>query len=124
MTLNVRHQDIETIVCDYYNCKKDKLYTKTRKREVSFVRQLIMDLCMRYVRLSSPATAKIYHRDHATALHAKKTIQNIYDTDRIKRSEINEIENLIKKESNIPKIVVKSIDLLEMTIKHTDSYIN
>ena len=85
--------DIIKTVADYYGISPDAINTKSRKREVVLVRQVAMYLAKKYLDLS---TAKIGlyvgNRDHATVLHACKTITNLADTDKQFRSELNEID--------------------------------
>lgn len=58
------------------------VYTTTRKRHVVFTRQLIMFLYATFNNKSLKATGKIFNKDHATVLHAKKQIS--YELERNK----------------------------------------
>ena len=56
---------------------------KTRKREVVYARQLAMYFAKHYTSCSlATIGTEIGNKDHATVLHACKTIDNLYDTDR------------------------------------------
>lgn len=85
--------DIIKTVSDYYGVEVNAINTRSRKREVVLVRQVAMFLAKKYLDLS---TAKIGQyvgkRDHATVLHACKTVANLADTDKQFRNELNEID--------------------------------
>ncbi len=80
-------------VSDFYGVEVESVNTRSRKREVVQVRQVAMYLAKKYLDMS---TAKIGlyigKRDHATVLHACKTITNLAETDKQFRSELNKIE--------------------------------
>ena len=87
---------IETIiktVSDFYGVEVSAINTRSRKREVVLVRQAAMYLAKKYLDLS---TAKIGlyigNRDHATVLHACKTVTNLCETDKQFRGELSQIE--------------------------------
>ncbi|MBR5456419.1 MAG: chromosomal replication initiator protein DnaA [Bacteroidaceae bacterium] len=91
---------IEEIVkkaADYYGVEPESINTRSRKREIVLVRQIAMYFAKKYLDLS---TAKIGlyvgNRDHATVLHACKTIANLADTDKQFRTELSEIENSLQ----------------------------
>jgi hypothetical protein len=75
---------------------------KTREREICFTRQLCMYLGLLSIRKLTLAQAGHYFgKDHATALHAKKTIQNLIDTDLKVRQKVSEYISKINGESAI-----------------------
>lgn len=90
-------EEIVKKVADYYGVEPESINTRSRKREVVLVRQIAMYFAKKYLDLS---TAKIGlyvgNRDHATVLHACKTIANLADTDKQFRTELSEIENLLQ----------------------------
>ena len=80
-------------VADYYGIEVSALNTRSRKREVVLVRQISMYLAKKYLDMSTSKIGQyIGKRDHATVLHACKTITNLADTDKQFRSELNEID--------------------------------
>ena len=86
-------EDIIKKVSDYYGIEPSAINTKSRKREVVLVRQVAMFLAKKYLDLStSKIGLYIGNRDHATVLHACKTIANLADTDKQFRCELNEID--------------------------------
>ena len=80
-------------VADYYNVDVDSVNTKSRKREIVLVRQTAMYLAKKHLDLSTSKIGyQIGRRDHATVLHACKTIANLLETDKQYRGELSEIE--------------------------------
>lgn len=80
-------------VADYYNVEVDSVNTKSRKREIVLVRQTAMYLAKKHLDLSTSKIGyQIGRRDHATVLHACKTIANLLETDKQYRGELSEIE--------------------------------
>ncbi len=88
---------IQKVVCDYFNLSPEMIHAKTRKREIVQARQIAMFFSKNLTK-SSLATigAKIGGKDHATVLHACKTVNNLYDTDKRFRFQIEELEKKLK----------------------------
>lgn len=85
--------DIIKKVTDYYNVDINSISTRSRKREVVLVRQVSMYLAKKYLDLSTSKIGQyVGGRDHATVLHACKTITNLAETDKQFRYELNQIE--------------------------------
>ena len=61
---------IAETVADYYNLSTDLIYGKSRKREISDARQLVMYLAKKEAQMSSPSIGAKLDRTHATVLHA------------------------------------------------------
>ena len=61
---------IAETVADYYNLPTDVLYGKSRKREISDARQLVMYLAKKEAQMSSTSIGAKLDRTHATVLHA------------------------------------------------------
>lgn len=116
-------EKIENIVCDYYKIKSFLLYTKTRKREIVFPRQILMYLYMSHLKMTSIKAADVYSRDHATALHAKKTILNLCETDNKIRSQVKQIKSLLPIKEPKNPLIIENINLLKLTINYTNSLI-
>lgn len=85
--------DIIKKVAAYYNVEIESLNTRSRKREVVLVRQIAMYLSKKHLDMSTSKIGQyVGNRDHATVLHACKTIANLAETDKQFRGELNEIE--------------------------------
>jgi len=87
---------IQKIVCDYFGMPVEQINAKTRKREIVQARQLAMYFSKKHTK-SSLATIGLHcgNKDHATVLHACKTVSNLMDTDKQFRSYVSEIEKKI-----------------------------
>lgn len=84
-------------VADYYNVDVNSINTKSRKREIVLVRQTAMFLAKKHLDISiSKIGLEIGRRNHATVLHACKTVANLLDTDKQFRNEMNEIETVLQ----------------------------
>ena len=80
-------------VSDYYGVEVSAINTRSRKREVVLVRQVAMFFAKKYLDMSTSKIGQyVGNRDHATVLHACKTITNLADTDKQFRNELNEID--------------------------------
>ncbi len=85
--------DIIKKVTDYYGVEIEAINTRSRKREIVLVRQVSMFLANKYLDMSTTKIGQyIGKRDHATVLHACKTITNLAETDKQFRCELNEID--------------------------------
>jgi chromosomal replication initiator protein len=85
------------VVCNYYNIGLEQLQSKTRKREIVQARQVAMFFSKTLTK-SSLATigSQIGGKDHATVLHACKTVNNLIETDKRFRLQVDEIEKKLK----------------------------
>jgi chromosomal replication initiator protein len=84
---------IQKVVCDFYKIPVDQIQEKTRKREIVQARQVSMFFSKKFTKASLASIgARIGGKDHATVLHACKTVNNLIDTDKLFKSQINEIE--------------------------------
>ena len=90
-------EEIIKKVTEYYAVEPSALNTRSRKREVVLVRQVAMYLAKKYLDLSTSKIGQyIGKRDHATVLHACKTITNLAETDKQFRYELNQIEIMLQ----------------------------
>ncbi|HRN40661.1 MAG: chromosomal replication initiator protein DnaA [Flavobacteriales bacterium] len=87
---------IQKVVCDYFEMPIDHLKSKTRKREVVQARQIAMYFSKQMTK-SSLATIGMHcgGKDHATVLHACKTVNNLMDTDKRFRGYIEDLKKKI-----------------------------
>jgi chromosomal replication initiator protein len=63
-------ESIAETVADYYNLPTELIYGKSRKREISDARQLVMYLARKEAQMSSTSIGARLDRTHATVLHA------------------------------------------------------
>ena len=84
---------ISKVVCDYFNMTVESLQAKTRKREIVQARQITMYFSKALTKYSLASIgAQIGNKDHATVLHACKTVNNLKDTDKNFRQYVEDIE--------------------------------
>ena len=88
---------IQKVVCDYFNLPPDLIQSKTRKREIVQARQIAMYFSKSMTKSSLASIgALIGGKDHATVLHACKTVNNLMDTDKRFKEQIESIEKKLK----------------------------
>jgi chromosomal replication initiator protein len=74
---------IQKTVSDYFQLDLEMLLSKTRKRHIVQARQLAMFFAKKHTKSSlANIGAQIGDRDHATVLHACKTVENLIATDK------------------------------------------
>ncbi len=84
---------IQKVVCDYFNIPIETMKSKTRKREIVQCRQLAMYFSKQMTKNSLAMIGKYCgNKDHATVLHACKTVNNLSDTDKRFKGYISDIE--------------------------------
>ncbi len=71
----VTFESITETVADFYNMPTDLIYGKSRKREISDARQLVMYLAKKEAQMSSTSIGAKLDRTHATVLHACTQIE-------------------------------------------------
>ena len=87
---------IQKVVCDYFDLPIELLKSKTRKREVVQARQIAMFFAKQMTKSSlANIGAHCGGKDHATVLHACKTVNNLMDTDKRFKSYITDLEKKI-----------------------------
>lgn len=88
---------IQKVVCNYFNINSDQLHNNTRKRETVQARQIAMFFSKSLTKSSLASIgSQIGGKDHATVLHACKTVNNLMETDKQFRHQIEEIERKLK----------------------------
>lgn len=84
---------IQKVVCDYFDMPIELLKSKTRKREIVQARQLAMYFAKQLTKSSLASIgAQCGNKDHATVLHACRTVNNLAETDKRFRTYVEEIE--------------------------------
>jgi chromosomal replication initiator protein len=74
---------IQKVVCDYFDMPIELLKSKTRKREIVQARQLTMYFAKQLTKASLASIgAQCGNKDHATVLHACRTVNNLAETDK------------------------------------------
>jgi chromosomal replication initiator protein len=83
---------IQKVVSKYFDMDVATLQSKTRKRHIVQARQLAMYFAKKLTKASLASIgAQIGKRDHATVLHACKTVNNLAETDKEFRKYVEEL---------------------------------
>jgi len=84
---------IQKVVCDYFDLPIELLKSKTRKREIVQARQIAMYFAKKMTK-SSLANIGLHcgGKDHATVLHACRTVNNLQETDKHFRKYLEDLE--------------------------------
>jgi chromosomal replication initiator protein len=87
---------IQKVVCDYFGLPLEAIHSKTRKREIVQARQLAMFFSKKLTK-ASLATIGLHcgNKDHATVLHACRTVNNLIETDKQFRNYVEELDKKI-----------------------------
>ncbi|MDR1023014.1 MAG: chromosomal replication initiator protein DnaA [Prevotellaceae bacterium] len=84
-------------VCDYFKIPSDDAQSKTRKREIVQARQIAMHFSKSMTKTSLASIgAQIGGKNHATVVHACKTVNNLMETDRNFFEMVNNIEKKLR----------------------------
>lgn len=84
---------IQEVVCDHFHISPELLQTKTRKREVVQARQLAMYFSKNYTKYSlSYIGNQIGKKDHATVLYACKAVNDLMETNRSFKLQVEELQ--------------------------------
>jgi chromosomal replication initiator protein len=83
---------IQKVVSEYFQMDVDTLQSKTRKRHIVQARQLAMFFAKKLTKASLASIgSQIGQRDHATVLHACKTVNNLSTTDKQFRKYVEDL---------------------------------
>jgi chromosomal replication initiator protein len=87
---------IQKVVCDYFDLPLEAIHSKTRKREIVQARQLAMYFSKKMTKASLATIGQhCGKKDHATVLHACRTVNNLIDTDKQFRNYVEELDKKI-----------------------------
>lgn len=114
-------QIITQIIEDYYFLERDDCHKKSCKREIVQARQMAMFFTKEFTKLSlNKIGMEIGLKDHATVMHACKTINNLIETDYKIRQDIEYLREEIRKKliTNIIEHVTISLTLKETQKKN------
>ncbi len=88
---------IQKVVCDYFNLPIESIQSRTRKREIVQARQLTMYFAKKMTKSSLAIIGwQCGNKDHATVLHACKTIANLSETDKQFHYWVEDLEKKFK----------------------------
>lgn len=88
---------IQKVVSGYYGIGIDQMKSKTRKREIVQARQISMFFAKQMTKASLKNIGMYFGgRDHSTVIHACQTVNDLIDTDKKFKSDVEEIGKRIK----------------------------
>jgi chromosomal replication initiator protein len=89
---------IQSVVSNYFKIDIKDIQSKSRKKEIVEARHVAMHLSKKYTDSSYAFIGNmIGKRDHASVLHADKTVRDRLDIDKTFRITMSKIESLLKK---------------------------
>jgi len=87
---------IQQLVCEYFDIAPDLIRSKTRKREIVQARQVAMYFCKQFTQHSLKSIGLHFGgRDHTTVIHACRSVDNLMETDPKFREIIEELRHKI-----------------------------
>lgn len=94
---NVNFELIASKASEFYGLDSDLLFTKSRKREISDARQIVMYLAKKLAKMPSTSIGHRLGRSHATVIYAIQHIEERISLEKKLRQEISKIEASILK---------------------------
>lgn len=82
-------------VAAHYNIDPDSIFSKSRKREISDARQMIMYMAKKHAKLPLTAIGTRLSRNHATVLYACNNIEQRLGHEKQLQSDVAKIENTL-----------------------------
>jgi chromosomal replication initiator protein len=88
---------IQKLVCDYFGISIDQVKSKTRKREIVQARQISMYFAKDLTKSSLKTIGMHFGgRDHSTVIHACQTVNDLIETDKKFKADVEELTKRIK----------------------------
>ncbi|MEM6647552.1 MAG: chromosomal replication initiator protein DnaA [Bacteroidota bacterium] len=98
--VNLTIEEIQRLVCEYFNIPEDLVRAKTRKREVVQARQVAMYFSKQLTQHSLKTIGLHFGgRDHSTVIHANQSVENQIETAPKFSDMVNEISRIIEMRS-------------------------
>lgn len=82
-------------VTSFYNIEPDSIFTKSRKREISDARQMVMYLAKKHAKMQLTAIGTRLSRTHATVLYACKNIEERLPIEKKLSEDVSAIEKIL-----------------------------
>ncbi|MFN4971608.1 MAG: chromosomal replication initiator protein DnaA [Bacteroidota bacterium] len=96
-TREISIEFIQKLVCDYFTIPVELVKSKTRKREIVQARQISMFYAKDLTKSSLKTIGMHFGgRDHSTVIHACQTVNDLMETDKKFKADIEEIGKRIK----------------------------
>lgn len=82
-------------ICDYLCVSLRDVHSKCRDRPMVECRQICMYFLRKLTTLSLKGISGIFNRDHTTALHAIRTVENLMATDSKYKAKIEHLSKIL-----------------------------
>jgi len=90
-------ENIQKMVCEYFDVPYEKLQQKTRKREIVQARQITMYLAKAFTKNSLKTIGEHFGgRDHTTVIHSCQTVKDLMDTDSVFKENVLELTQRVQ----------------------------
>ncbi|MCU0334153.1 MAG: chromosomal replication initiator protein DnaA [Chitinophagaceae bacterium] len=90
-------ENIQKMVCEYFDVPYEKLQQKTRKREIVQARQITMYLAKAFTKNSLKTIGEHFGgRDHTTVIHSCQTVKDLMDTDSVFKENVLELTQKVQ----------------------------
>ena len=96
----INFEIIANEVSAFYGIEPDALFTKSRKREISDARQVVMYLAKKLIEMPLTAIGRRLGRSHSTVIYAISTVEERLDFDKALRADVDQIEKAINKRNS------------------------
>ena len=91
----INFEQMATAVCDHFGIDPDAIYTKSRKRDISDARQIVMYLGKKLIKMPFTAIGTRLNRSHATVLYACRNLEERLPIEKKLADDIHAIENAL-----------------------------
>ena len=88
----INFEIIAQAVASYYNIEPDQIFTKSRKREISDARQMIMYMAKKHAHMALEAIGTRLSRTHATVIYACRSIEERLGLEKQLQADVRNIE--------------------------------
>ena len=82
-------------VCNIYNITEAQLKGINRRRDIVVPRQLMCYIMRRNFKMGYSAIATYFNKNHATIIHAERSIENLTSYDKVLKEELNTLYRII-----------------------------
>lgn len=88
---------IQKVVCDFLQVPVNEMFSRSRKRDIVQARQIAMYFAKKHTEFSlAQIGAYCGDKDHATVLHAYRTVENLKATEKRFKEKLDEIDKIIR----------------------------
>lgn len=113
-------ENILEAVSVYFGISKEMIISLNRKAHIVKARQFYFYLCRELTKETTTSIANYIGRDHATTLHSVNVMKNLLSVYPELKTEIKEVKKVL---IEINPIIVSYVNLLELTINYTKSFV-